>query len=229
MTDHYWSKFWVEHGAQSGAAHPQAQVFRTLHKEPIEEEAWQSTLLHISKMLEVGGEDRVLDLCGGNGLIAEALAKDCKSVVVVDISDGLLAHADERAANIECLQGDMRKVEFDANRFDRILCYAALQYLTPTEAAALFTRVYRWLAPGGRVFVGDVPDAGKQWEFYNSDERRKAYFSKLEAEEPIVGTWFDRQWLTYLAESVGFSSVEAVDQPEDQIYSWFRFDLRCQK
>ncbi|MFT7677000.1 MAG: ubiquinone/menaquinone biosynthesis C-methylase UbiE [Planctomycetota bacterium] len=229
MSDHYWSKFWVEHGSASADAHPQAQVFRTLHREPIEQAKWEDTLAHISTSLAPGEQDRLLDLCGGNGLIAGALAKQCKDVVVVDISDGLLAHAGDRGANVRCLQGDMRAVEFEDGSFERVLCYAALQYLTLDEAVALFERVYRWLTPGGSFFVGDIPDAGRQWEFFNSPERRSGYFSKLQVGEPIVGTWFDRQWVSHLAAHAGFTGVEAVDQPESQIYSWFRFDLSCTK
>jgi ubiquinone/menaquinone biosynthesis C-methylase UbiE len=229
MSEHYWSQFWIEHGENSVSSHPQAQVFRTLNKQPIDEQNWEETLAHIQDALALKSADRALDLCGGNGLIGSKLAEQCANVVIVDIAEGLLAHVDEGASNVQCIQGDMRAVEFEDQSFDAVLCYAALQYLTLEEAILLFERMYKWLTPGGRLFVGDIPDANKQWGFFNSPERQAAYFDNVKAGRPIVGTWFDRQWLTNLATHSGFSSVETLDQPDTQIYSWFRFDLRCTK
>lgn len=229
MSEHYWTNFWVEHGESSSEQNPQSRVFRTLNKKPITEENWKETLEFISEKMALESNHRMLDLCGGNGLIAKALAEQCQDVVVVDISDGLLKAIGERTPNVKAIQGDMREVSFDDQSFDRVLCYAALQYLTLPESVDLFKRIYGWLKPGGKLFLGDIPDAGRQWEFFNSAERRSAYFGKLAAGEQIVGTWFDKTWLTHLAEHTGFVGSEITDQPENQIYSWFRFDMACQK
>lgn len=229
MTADYWTTFWRHHGSCSQTADPQSQVLRTLQRQPIADDAWRSTLSYIIAQLDLAPQNATLDLCGGNGLIASEIAKYCQQVIVVDISPDLLRIAETQAKNINVLTADMRAVDFPLARFDRILCYAALQYLDPAETIQLFEKAYDWLQPGGIFFVGDIPDAALQWRFFDTDERREAYFENLKCGRPVVGTWFDSAWLTQLASHVGFTNLKCLKQPDDQIYSWFRFDFRCVK
>ena len=230
MNDDYWTTFWKRHGAESTDAHPQARILRTLNKEPIAPKDWRNTIAHILDLLQLRPEDRVLDLCGGNGLIATEIAQHCREVVVVDISSALLASiAGSDADNITAITADMRTVQFDDESFNRVLCYAGLQYLSPGETVDLFRRVHSWLTARGCFVAGDIPDTQRLWDFYNTPERKSAYFDGLRSGEPIVGTWFHRHWLTALAEHSGFQSAEVLEQPDYQIYSWFRFDFRSAK
>ncbi len=229
MTNDYWTTFWQTHARTSAMADPQTQVLRTLKQKPIQEAEWHSTLSYIISQLDLSPEHDTLDLCGGNGLVASEIAAHCHQVTVVDISPELLQAASKRRNNIDILTADMRTVEFPTAHFDRIVCYAALQYLTLAETTNLFENLHRWLKPGGVLFVGDIPDVDRQWNFFNTTERRQAYSKNLKAGRPIVGTWFDSSWLSHLASSVGFSSQECLPQPDDHIYSWFRFDFRCVK
>jgi len=45
----------------------------------------------------------------------------------------------------------------------------------------------------------------------------------------VVGTWLDASWLLRLVESVGFKEASVIQQPPEQIYAHFRFDLRAQR
>jgi cyclopropane fatty-acyl-phospholipid synthase-like methyltransferase len=230
MSDSYWTSYWTDHGLNSTGHHPQARVHRTLNKEPISEAKWQETIGHIQSNLSLEPQHRLLDLCGGNGLIARALADQCDSVTIVDLSECLLREFDaEPIANVVTRQADLRQVQFPPSSYDRILLYAALQYLSPSEAVTVFQRMCDWLKKDGVLFLGDIPDARLQWKFYDTPERQSDYFAKLQAGQPIVGTWFDRDWLSRLAAHCGFKSFEIVPQPQDQIYSWFRFDMVCRK
>lgn len=227
--DDYWTSFWTQHGQSTVGANQQLQVLRTLNKEPIEAGKWARTLEHIISTMDLQPTHRVLDLCGGNGLIAQQMAKVSSEVVVVDISPNLLDHLPADANNVVAKQGDMREVDFEHGSFERIICYAALQYLNFAETTRLFRKLFNWLRPGGLLFVGDIPDSQRIWSFFDSPERRAAYFQHLQAGSQIVGTWFSRDWLQYLAEVAGFSHSETMDQPDEQIYSWFRFDMKCRK
>lgn len=229
MSDHYWTDFWIAHGDSSVDQDPQSRVFRTLNQQPISEADWLETLRFILRHLSLESHHRLLDLGGGNGLIARELVTSCKEVTVIDISNGLLEEIGEAAGTINAIQGDMREIEFDDASFDRILLYAALQYLTQAEAAALFKRIFSWLTPGGVLFIGDIPDAALQWKFFDTPQRRSSYFTKLQAGQSIVGTWYEREWLSYLAAHCGFREAEVLEQPSDQIYSWFRFDMVWKK
>jgi cyclopropane fatty-acyl-phospholipid synthase-like methyltransferase len=135
----------------------------------------------------------------------------------------------EKRHHLECFVVDVNAVDFGAQSFDRILCAAALQHFSLPEVVRLFVRASRWLAAEGLLLLTDILDLDRQWHFFDSPEREKAYFDHLSRDEPILGTWFHREWLMKLTTYAGFSKVEVLQQPSDFIYSHYRFDLLCQK
>lgn len=226
VAPHYWTRFWQQHGHDSRGQTEQYRVLRTLDKRPIDEVQWQATANYVLGHLDVRPVHDVLDLAGGNGLFANQIKSLVNSVTVVDVAESLLPPS---SGNVTAVCSDMRQVEFCDDSFDRILLYAAIQYLTLPEAARLMKKMYQWLKPNGILYVGDIPNVAKQWSFFDSDVRRQAYFAGLSANQPIVGTWFCQDWLDQLASHVGFKNVAVMDQPDDQIYAWFRFDFRGEK
>lgn len=230
MSTEYWLEFWNKHGRASIQADEQTQVLRTFNKLPITSERWQLTLGYLDKQFPVDATDDVLDLCSGNGLITAHLAPRCRSVTAVDISADLLATLDQRKLhNVKTLQSDIRKLSFEEGTFSRILLYAGIQYLSEGEAVALLRETFKWLKPGGLLFVGEVPDREKLWSFYNTPERLALYFDNQIMDRDVVGTWFDKSWFLRLAESTGFQQAHVIRQPAEQIYAHFRFDLRAQR
>ncbi len=227
-SDNYWPTFWNEHGHNAAKLDPQSQVFRTLNQLPIEQDAWQRTVEYVVSQFSLQANESILDLAGGNGLLAREMATLGHRITLVDVAAPLLDLATD-FKGITTVCADMRDVDFEDQSFDHALLYAGLQYLTHAESAQLLKRVYRWLKPDGIIFLGDIPDVDRKWNFFDSSARRQSYFEGLQKGRPIVGTWFNRTWLQFLAEDVGFRKIKAVDQPPSQIYSWFRFDLWCQK
>jgi len=180
----------------------------------------------LSDGLGVREGDRVLDLCCGNGLIAQYLSEHCRSVAAVDVCSDLVERIDcESHPNIETVISDVREVRFDAGSFDKVLLYAGLQYLDEAEAIRLFERVGLWLAAGGVFYVGDIPDVHKRWVFFDTAERQSACFSAVKNGSPIIGTWFDAQFLDKLSSFSGFSQCRVVRQAPPLLYADFRFDM----
>lgn len=230
MSTEYWLEYWKKHGRASIQKDEQTQVLRTFNKQPITPERWQLTLDYLDTQFPVGATDDVLDLCAGNGLFTSHLAPRCRSVTAVDISEDLLAVLDQKKRpNVKTLQSDIRKLSFEESSFSRILLYAGIQYLSEGETVVLFRQISNWLKPGGLLFVGDIPDLGKLWSFYNTPERQALYFDNKVSGRDVVGTWFDASWLLRLAESTGFQEANIIEQPSEQIYAHFRFDLRAQR
>ena len=89
--------------------------------------------------------------------------------------------------------------------------------------------MHEWLKPGGEIYIGDIPDIGKKWSFYNTSERKSVYFRNIMEETPIIGTWFSRNWLKELSLFTGFKNIEVLEQHERLICSYYRFDFRCTK
>jgi ubiquinone/menaquinone biosynthesis C-methylase UbiE len=228
MENNYWIDFWKDHGASSNKSDIQTQVLRTLNKKPISNDLWEYTLEEIDKIFIINQNDRVLDLCCGNGLLSQHFVEKGATVVAVDVSDELLSQMNHVDA-IKTINSDIRHLEFKAGSFDKVIIYAGIQYLTNKEAVELLKRVYSWLKPEGVLFIGDIPDVSKLWSFYNSVERKKAYFDNLLNDTAIVGNWYDIQWLESLTSFIGFNFGTVIPQNPKLIYSNFRFDFLYKK
>jgi SAM-dependent methyltransferase len=104
----------------------------------------------------------LLDVCCGTGQLAVHFAEQGYTVVGIDLSEHMLAHARENAAPyVE--QGQVRFIQADAARFEleeqvglAVSTFDALNHL-PDEGAlrSCFQSVYAALAPGG-AFIFDL-------------------------------------------------------------------------
>lgn len=226
MSNDYWINFWKEQGRNSVGKDSQSRVLRTKNKQPINENDWTFFLNYFNEIFHITPNSVVLDLCCGNGLISREFAAQGAQITSVDASADLLAEIENlHLPNINLVCDDMRAVDFPDNQFSHILLYAGIQYISHQEAINLLRACYHWLKPNGILMIGDIPDSGLLWDFYNTDERKKIYFDNLAKGNDIIGTWFSRDWLCYLAESIGFSHIQVQAQPENQINAHFRFDL----
>lgn len=225
MKKNYWTEFWRDQGANSRDSDPQSQVLRTFSKQPLDDQRWCSTLRMVREQMEMVGGHRMLDLCCGNGLFTRHFARDCDRLLAVDISPDLLVNLEGLGLDgVETLESDVRAVDFPQDTFDRILLYAAVQYLEPSDVVRLFERMAVWLEPSGILYVGDVPDQARIWRFFDNDERQAAYFRNVRDGEAIIGTWFDAEWLRRLGLYAGFREVEIIDQPNYMLYHTFRYE-----
>jgi cyclopropane fatty-acyl-phospholipid synthase-like methyltransferase len=223
----YWTRFWVDHGAKSRGDDPQSQVLRTSGGRPVTPEVVGILVGELVRLLELDRSRSLLDLCCGNGVLTAELAKSALRTFGVDLSPELIAAARERGAeNLEFTVADVRAIELPRTAFDRILLYAGIQYLDEAETVALLERARQWLADGGLLVLGDVPDLRRRWSFFDSPDRRRAYFRGIASGEPIIGTWFDPDWLRHAAVYAGFEKAEILDQDPRLPYAHFRFDAR---
>jgi SAM-dependent methyltransferase len=230
MMDDGWIGFWRQHAQTTSKSEPQVQVLRTCGGHPIAPELFELLVQRIVSKLDLHPKHAVLDLCCGNGLITNAIAELSGLVVAVDVvPDFVTAAGRSPSGKVQPLLADVRNVSFSAASFDRVLLFAGLQYLSHRDALELLQRVHHCLAEDGLVYVGDVPDASCRWKFFDTKERRAAYFEALVAGHPIVGTWFDRDWLVYAALHCGFVQAEILDQPDALPYAHYRFDVLLRK
>jgi 2-polyprenyl-3-methyl-5-hydroxy-6-metoxy-1,4-benzoquinol methylase len=228
MDKDYWVKFWNDYTASSNDKDSHTQVLRTLNRMPISEALWEFTLSEIDKNFTVQNNDKVLDLCAGNGLISRHFVSKGATVTAVDVSKDLLSNLKD-VDQIQTINSDIRDLKFDKNSFDKVIVYAGIQYLNLTEAIELLQNIYLWLKPGGIVFIGDIPDLSRLWEFYNTKERQELYYENIINGTAIVGQWFDKIWLENLTHFLGFEKSNYLAQDERLIYSKFRFDFLYKK
>jgi len=98
-------------------------------------------------------EGLLLDLGGGTGRVVQALGCRPERVVVVDVSEGMLARA--RAKGFPCVRAAAEALPFPPGTYGRIVVVDAFHHLA-NQAQAL-REMWRVLAPGGRAVI-EEPD-----------------------------------------------------------------------
>lgn len=113
--------------------------------------SWEATARGLTHLLDLGD---VLDVASGDGVLAELLAPQSRSIVCLDLSErvveaGRKRLATTRGARFE--QGDMHDLPFDDASFDTVLLMHALTYTErPADALAEGARVLR---PDGHLLA----------------------------------------------------------------------------
>ncbi|CAF2091964.1 unnamed protein product [Rotaria magnacalcarata] len=157
--------------------------------------------------LDLKSDQIVLDVgCGiGGGDIYIAETYGC-SVIGIDLSVNMVNIAYERLMamsghklKVSYEIGDVMCHEFQPNSFDVI--YSRDTILHISDKKTLFSRLYGWLKPGGRLFISDYTCAPKsEWSKEYAeyvDQRRYTLLTVAEYGKVL--------------ESVGFKNVDAQD------------------
>jgi ubiquinone/menaquinone biosynthesis C-methylase UbiE len=105
------------------------------------------------KVLALPHAGILLDAGGGTGRVAEALRPHVGSVIVADISRGMLAQA--RQKSIAAASAETERLPFADETFDRVLMVDALHHVV--HQADTVRELYRVLKPGGRLVI-EEPD-----------------------------------------------------------------------
>lgn len=119
------------------------------------------------RTLDLNTVKRVLDIGCGSGIVTLALARNLQpgaQAVGVDLSDGMLAFANEAAAElnvtdiVEFLKGDAESLSLPDGDMDAVVSLYAFRHLPHPDRAA--AEAFRVLRPGGRVAIaaGSGPD-----------------------------------------------------------------------
>jgi tRNA (cmo5U34)-methyltransferase len=106
----------------------------------------------------------MLDIsCGAGNFTLKVLERlpnlDC---TLIDLSANMLARANARvtaatAGLVRTIQDDVRSVDLAEDSFDVIVAAAVLHHLRDvSEWPALFRKLYRWLRPGGSLWIFDL-------------------------------------------------------------------------
>jgi len=225
----YWVNFWNNSPIlQNENLH--CQIGRTINKRPICNDAWIKTVAYIMEIIKIDEEDVLIDICSGNGLLSIPFSQKCRIVNAVDISEKLLSKIDiTRHTNIMPVVRDVRSLQIAEGTFSKAVMYFALQHFTENETILIFKSVHKWLRPNGLFFIGDIPDVEKLFDYFNTNDRRVAYFESLLSKKSIIGTWFSKEFLAYLSTYVGFKKFTIIDQPDYQFNSHYRFDVLLEK
>lgn len=137
----------------------------------------------ISKV-EFKRNDVVLDVCCGNAALTRFIAKTCEKIHGVDFSIQLIDSAKrikekENVFNLYLHLSDALNIDklFTENMFDKSYCYFSFQYFNKKKRKLLLNKLSWVTKPNGLIFIGDIPDETRKWNFYKT--KMKFYREKI--------------------------------------------------
>ncbi len=113
--------------------------------------------------IELTATDLALDVAGGTGQVARALAPHVAAAVVLDMTQAMLDAGRDSAArdgvgNVLFAVGDATAMPFASASFDVVICRHALHHML--EPQVVVAEMARCLRPGGQLVLVDMVGCG---------------------------------------------------------------------
>jgi demethylmenaquinone methyltransferase/2-methoxy-6-polyprenyl-1,4-benzoquinol methylase len=99
--------------------------------------------------LEITPEQKILDLCCGNGQATRYLVEHSQRVTGLDASPFAVKRARENVPQAHFVEGWAENLPFDDASFDLVHTSVALHEMAPDQLTQILQEVYRVLKPGG--------------------------------------------------------------------------------
>jgi ubiquinone/menaquinone biosynthesis C-methylase UbiE len=180
-------------------------------------------------------DDVVLDVCCGNAALAKTISKTCKEVHGVDHSLHLIesaktVKAQENISNLYLFLSDAMDIDrlFAKDFFSKSYCYFSFQYFEKKKRELLLSKLSRVTKPNGWIFLGDIPDKTRRWNFYGSS--KKFYREKLsrliqfKEGECDLGWWIEPSEIVRWCDEHGLKA-SIIAQDKSLPHAHYRFDV----
>ena len=157
---------------------------------------------------EVDSGQRVLDLCCGQGNVAEALANRGCRVTCADFSPTMLAFARRRVPDGVFIEADAQDLPFRDNEFDVVVSNVGVCHV-PDQPRAL-AEAKRVLRQGGRfgMTVWCGPDRSPSYEIIYRAIRSYGAAGITAPQGPDFHQFADRKIANEMLSSAGFSNIK---------------------
>jgi ubiquinone/menaquinone biosynthesis C-methylase UbiE len=142
------------------------------------------------KLIQLQTKDNILEIGCGTGEFSIELSRYCEQVIALDISQGMIEFAREKARaigqnNIEFINAGFLTFEPKERKFDSVVTQLVLHHLPDFWKLIALKNVNSMLRPGGKFYLKDVVFSSEIQDF-------DSYFSQIfknmppEAGEAIV-------------------------------------------
>ncbi|PTW55740.1 methyltransferase family protein [Breoghania corrubedonensis] len=188
-----------------------SQVGHTEGGHPIDAKQLAYITGRIAELLDLRPDDRLLDLCCGNGAITRCLAPRAGSITAIDLTPALIATArcHAAAANISYDVGDALTYGLaerpPGDHFDKVLVYAALQHFRKSQLNDLIDSISGCTRSGACVVLGFVPERSRRGTFFKTPRQKATYLLRLLFGRDHIGTWWRRRDIARVCRARGIA------------------------
>lgn len=217
-----WKIFWNQRAADSNEFR---QVARIVHGKEQTDSLLEKIANNIISQLDLNSEDNLLDLCCGNGLLTNILAKHCKAIDAVDLSNLQIREAQKKfnSGKIHFIHSDALTYS-SAKKYDKILLYFSFQYFDTFEKGEkLLENIIRMSHPDTIILLGDIPDKNKINIFYPKITDRLKYYFKNFFLNSDMGKFWSQEELDSICKKLKVKG-RYIAQESWQPYSHYRYD-----
>ena len=204
-----WQSFWVRYRNIPPVEESDLfyQVGKTVDKAPISIDEFSSMIKNIVESLDLDKDDILLELCCGNGLLTYLLSNFTKHIYAFDFAKHMIENAKKfkQKENITYAVGDAKSNFFklfgENPNPGKILMNDSLAYFSYEDLASIITLLINKIE-NFSFYITGIPCEELKWEFYNTDERKKAYLSDVERGDLYnngMGRWWSVDEIEQLA------------------------------
>jgi len=217
-----WQEYW-NHTSQSNEV--LAQVGRLNVNQ---ETAVQEAAERIVNLLNLQPEDRILDVCCGNGLLTSYIANKGYSITGVDLSEKLIENAKKSYPSVDFYRQDA--ICLDLNKtFDKLYRAFSFQYFDSfSKGKKVLDALIRHGNSNATIVLTDIPDKDRWGNYYNSLLKKFFYFKQMLTGKQTMGKFWSVKELLLICELLGVKG-SVIQQPDNLPYSYYRFDFIINK
>jgi SAM-dependent methyltransferase len=120
----------------------------------------------IAERLNLGLNDYFVDLGCGGGWMLRDLAPDSGYALGLDFSAAMIGNAVKIGAGDALVQGAIGALPVRTASVDKALCYFVLiNMMDDAQVQRSILDMWRIVKPGGRLLIGQLPDAGRSGDY----------------------------------------------------------------
>lgn len=186
------------------------QVGKTVRGKVISKEQLALDVLELNKNLNLNANDRLLDLCCGNGVISLQLSKYVDKVIGLDFSKSYIFNAKRYSCNVNTEYFDINILDqtelnkkLEKYKITKVLMNDCLAYFNPQTLNQIIGTLSNYNI---EIVCSSILDYDKKWSFYNTIKRKWDYFLDIYIynNKSGIGYWWKKEELIKISNTNNF-------------------------
>ena len=193
-------------------------------------ERFETLVADLRAVLQPTTEDRVLDLGGGNGMLARRVFSGCRQLVVSDLCLTALQEAAGADGPTSRVVANMQRPPFRPAAFTMLFSYSTLPHMGSEMVVRRMLDAWdALLVEGGTLFIGDIPDRRRLLAIAARGFQKPLFFDGLKYFAAIsMLSYFSRERLRGFLLDKGYDGT-VMNQAGTRRFHRERFDLLARK